>query len=81
MTRLKRRDARGIVRLLGSFGFEVISMHGSHTKLARSGPTGRRDILIVPMHRQLTAGTLHAIYKQASRFIPDEALRHGFFTD
>ena len=81
MTRLKRLDARGIVRLLGSFGFEVISMRGSHAKLARSGPTGRRDILIVPMHRQLTAGTLHAIYKQASRFISDEALRHGFFTD
>lgn len=81
MTRLKRLDARRIVRLLGSFGFEVISTRGSHAKLARVGPAGRREILIVPMHRQLTAGTLHAIYRQASRFIPDEVLRHGFFTD
>ena len=81
MTRLKRLDTRGIVRLLGGFGFEVISTRSSHAKLARAGPAGRREILIAPMHRQLTAGTLYAVYRQASRHIPDEALRHGFFTD
>ena len=31
------------------------------------------------MHRQLTAGTVHAIYRQATRFVPGEELRHGFF--
>ena len=77
----RRLDARRIVRLLGGFGFAVISTRGSHAKLARAGPAGRKEILIVPMHRQLTAGTLHAIYRQASRFIPDEALRREFFTD
>ena len=81
MPRLKRLAARDVVRLLGRFGFEVISMRGSHAKLVRIRPSGRREILIVPMHRPLTAGTVHAIYRQASRFIPDEALRHGFFTD
>ena len=81
MTRLRRLDARRIVRLLGGFGFTVISTRGSHAKLARAGPAGRKEILIVPMHRQLTAGTLHAIYRQASRFIADEALRQEFFTD
>ena len=81
MPRLKRLAARDVVRLLGRFGFEVISMRGSHAKLVRIRPSGRREILIVPMHRRLTAGTVHAIYRQASRFIPDEALRHGFFTD
>ena len=81
MPRLNRLAARDVVRLLGRFGFEVISMRGSHAKLVRIRPSGRREILIVPMHRRLTAGTVHAIYRQASRFIPDEALRHGFFTD
>lgn len=81
MPRLKRLTARDIVRLLGGFGFEVISLRGSHAKLARIRPPGRRQILIVPMHRQLTAGAVHAIYRQASRFIPGEELRHGFFTD
>ena len=56
-------------------------MRGSHAKLARVGPSGRREILFVPMHRQLTAGTVHAIYRRASRFIPDDGLRLGLFTD
>ena len=56
-------------------------MRDSHAKLARVGLSGRREILIVPKHRQLTAGTVHAIYRQASRFIPDDGLRLGFFTD
>ena len=81
MPRLKRLAAREIVRLLGRFGFEVISIRGSHAKLARIGPSGRREILIVPMHRQLTTGTVHAIYRQASRFVPDEKLRKIFFAD
>ena len=81
MPRLRRLAARDIIRLLREFGFEVISMRGSHAKLARAGPSGRREILIVPMHRRLTAGTVHAIYRQASRFIPADELRRGFFTD
>ena len=81
MARLKRLQAREVVRLLGGFGFEVVSMRGSHAKLLRIRPSGRREILIVPMHRQLTAGTVHAIYRQASRFVSEEALRRGFFSD
>ena len=81
MPRLKRLAAREIIRLLGRFEFEVISIRGSHAKLVRIGPSGRREILIVPMHRQLTAGTVHPIYRQASRFVPDDELRHGFFSD
>ena len=81
MPRLRRLAARDIVRLLRGFGFEVISMRGSHAKLARIRSSGRREILIVPMHRELTAGTVHAIYRQASRFISADELRHGFFTD
>ena len=81
MPRLKRLTAREILRLLGRFGFEVISIRGSHAKLVRVGPAGRREILIVPMHRQLTTGTVHAIYRQASRLVPDEKLRDDFFAD
>lgn len=81
MARLKRLRAREVVRLLGEFGFEVVSMRGSHAKLLRIRPSGRREILIVPMHRQLTAGTVHAIYRQASRFVSEEALRRAFFSD
>lgn len=81
MPRLKRLAPRGIVRLLGRFGFEVSSIRGSHAKLARTGPSGRREILIVPLYPQLTTGTVHAIYRQASRLIPDQRLRYDFFAD
>ena len=79
MPRLKRLTAREIVRFLGRHGFEVVSTTDSHAKLVRVRASGRREILIAPMHRQLTAGTVHAIYRQASRFVPEEALRIGFF--
>ncbi len=81
MPRLKRLKRRDILGLLGRFGFQVVSMRGSHAKLVRTRPSGEKDILIVPVHRQLATGTIHAIYRQASRFIPEEALRQAFFTE
>lgn len=81
MPRLKRLSSREVLRLLGRFGFEVASMRGSHAKLARIGPSGRKDVLLVPVHRRLAVGTIHAIYRQASRFIPEEELRPGFFAE
>ena len=56
-------------------------MRGSHAKLARVNSAGDKEILVVPIKRQLTIGTLHAIYRQASRFVPEEDLRSGFFAD
>lgn len=81
MPRLRRLTPREILRLLGRFGFEVVSMRGSHAKLVRIGLSGRKEILLVPVHRQLATGTVRAIYRQACRFIPEGELRPGFFAD
>lgn len=81
MPRLRRLTPREILRLLGRFGFEVVSMRGSHAKLVRIDLSSRKEILLVPVHRQLAVGTIHAIYRQACRFIPEEELRPGFFAD
>ena len=81
MPRLRRLKAREILRALRGFGFDVVSMRGSHAKLVWIAPSGKREILIVPVHRELIAGTLHAIYRQAGRFIPEQDLRRAFFTD
>ena len=81
MPRLKRLKARDVLRLLGEHGFEVTSIRGSHAKLTRVGRSGSKEILIVPLHRQLTVGTLHAIYRQASRYIVEKDLHDGFFAD
>ena len=56
-------------------------MRGSHAKLARRNRAGRKEIQIVPIRRQLTVGTLHAIYRQASRFVPEQGLRPRFFAE
>ena len=81
MPRLRRLKAREVLRALRGFGFDVVSMRGSHAKLVRIASSGKREILVVPVHRELTAGTLHAIYRQASRFVPEQDLRRAFFTD
>ena len=83
MPRLKRLTSREILRFLGRFGFEVVSVRGSHAKLVRVLPGdkgAKKEILVVPVHRQLATGTIHAIYRQAIRFIPEDDLRPGFFS-
>ena len=56
-------------------------MRGSHAKLTRMNSAGRKEILVVPVKRQLAIGTLHAIYRQASRFVAEQDLRPKFFAD
>ena len=84
MARLKRLSSREILRLLGRFGFKVESMRGSHAKLVRlrhaEGDREVREVLVVPMHRAPTIGTVRAIYRQASRFIPEDELKPHFFS-
>lgn len=80
MARLKRLTSREVVRLLGGFGFEVVSIRGSHAKLVRVSASGERQVLTVPMHSQLAIGTVRTIYRQAARFVPGEELRSKFFS-
>lgn len=48
----------------------------------QAGVAGReRQILIVPLHRNLATGTLHAIHRQAARLVPSVDLRRAFFVD
>ena len=81
MPRLRRLTSRDVLRILRDFGFEVASMRGSHAKLVRMTASGGRQVLTVPVHSQLQAGTVRAIYRQASRFVPAEELRAKFFAD
>ena len=78
--KLRRLSARDVLRALGAFGFEVVSTRGSHAKLRREAADGRPEILTVPLHRELVPGTLRAIFRQASRFIPKDDLRPLFYS-
>lgn len=79
MTKLRRMSAREVLQALGSFGFHVVSTRGSHAKLRRVLPSGERQTLAVPLHQHLATGTLHAVFQQACRYIPEADLRPWFF--
>ena len=81
MPQLRRLSSREIVRILEDSGFEVASVRGSHAKLVRVSQSGHRQTLIVPMHKSLPLGTISAIHRQASQFLPTDELRAAFFTD
>ncbi len=77
--RLRRLSGADVVGTLRTFGFEVVNTRGSHAKLRRATGDGAAQVLTVPLHKELAPGTLHAIFRQASRFIPKDALEPHFF--
>jgi predicted RNA binding protein YcfA (HicA-like mRNA interferase family) len=77
--KLKTLSGEEVVAILEKFGFERKSQRGSHIKLFRKGKTGTREILAVPVHKELDKGTLRAIFRQASRFVPEEELYKHFY--
>ena len=77
--RLKRLSAKDVLRGLESFDFKVVATRGSHAKLRRVKENGDRETLTVPLHKELDAGTLRAIYRQAVRFVPEAELRERFY--
>ena len=79
--RLKRLSGSEVVSILQSFGFKVRSQRGSHVKLRRSSVEGERQTLTIPLHAELDVGTLRAIVRQATRYIPEAELRSYFYTD
>ena len=81
MPRLRRHSGAELIRIFRGFGFTVHSQRGSHVKLRRTRADGATDTLTIPTHREVKLGTLHAIFEQAARFIPEAELRRHFYSD
>lgn len=81
MSALKRLSGAGIVKIFSALGFEVASQRGSHIKLRRIAGDGSRQTLTIPNHAELDRGTIHAIHRQALRYIAEEKLRPHFFSE
>ena len=81
MPKLRVLSGCEVLKILGEFGFRDSAQRGSHIKLRRVLSNGRAQTLTVPNHNEIDRGTLHGIYRQASRFIPESELRSKFFTD
>lgn len=81
MPKLKRLSGDEVISALGRFGFFIHSQRGSHVKLRRTSASGTVQTLTVPRHRELDAGTLLAIFRQASHFVPEDELRKAFYAE
>jgi len=79
--RPRRLSGDEVVAVLTSFGFTPVAQRGSHVKLRRITEDGRQQTLTVPRHRELDTGTLVAIFRQASRFVPETDLRPHFYSE
>lgn len=61
MAKLPRVSGEEVKRALERAGFRKVSQRGSHVKMRHAD--GRT--VIIPMHRELAAGTLRSILRQA----------------
>ncbi len=78
--RLKTLSGRDVAAIFVRLGFQVVATRGSHCKLRRTLPSGERQTLTIPLHGTLATGTLHAIYRQACRFISADELQPHFYS-
>jgi predicted RNA binding protein YcfA (HicA-like mRNA interferase family) len=79
--RWKTLSGREVVRALTRLGFQVARTRGSHATLVRTTADGSRQVLTVPLHKELAPGTRQAIYRQSSKFVSADELRPFFFHD
>ncbi len=80
MPKLKILSGKETIAILGLYDFCVVVQKGSHVKLRRE-LYGERQTLTIPDHKSLDRGTLHAVFRQASRYVNESELRPHFFTD
>jgi predicted RNA binding protein YcfA (HicA-like mRNA interferase family) len=81
MPKLRVLSGRDLLRIFAGFGFRQSSQKGSHIKLRRTLSSGAKQSLTIVNHASVDRGTLHAIYHQALRYIPENELRPHFYSD
>ncbi len=81
MPKLRTLSGSDLPQIFKANGFVPVSQRGSHIKLRRILPNGVRQTLTIVSHSEVDRGTLHAIYRQALRYIPEAELRPFFHTD
>jgi predicted RNA binding protein YcfA (HicA-like mRNA interferase family) len=81
MTKLRPLSGKDLLRIFAGFGFDQYSQRGSHIKLRRTLPSGIRQTLTIVNHAEVDRGTLHAIYRQALRFVSENELHPHFYSE
>jgi predicted RNA binding protein YcfA (HicA-like mRNA interferase family) len=81
MPKLRSLSGEDVLKIFSQFGFNIASQKGSHAKLRRILPEGTKQILTIPLHKELDRGTLRAIFRQALRYIPGEEIKPHFYIE
>jgi predicted RNA binding protein YcfA (HicA-like mRNA interferase family) len=81
MPKLKRLSGQDVIKIFALFGFVIAGQKGNHVKLSRTLPDGAKQPLTVPNHSELDKGTLKAIIRQASRYIPETKMKPHFYSE
>lgn len=79
MPKLRTLSGREVIAIFVQLGFVEVSQRSSHVKLRRMAG-GVRQTLTIPTHKEIVRPTLQEIYRQATQYISEEALRKEFFT-
>jgi predicted RNA binding protein YcfA (HicA-like mRNA interferase family) len=79
MSRLRTLSGDDLLRIFGKFGFARVA-GTRHGKLRRETASGRQT-LTIPLHKDIDKGTLHAIFRQALRYIPGAELAAYFYSE
>ena len=77
MPKLKRLSGREVIALFQKYGFQIVSKKGSHVKLRRIAD-GMKQTLTIPDHSEIDTGTLRAILRHASAYVPEVELNKYF---
>jgi predicted RNA binding protein YcfA (HicA-like mRNA interferase family) len=80
MPKLRRLSGDEIIQIFEHFGFYIQAQTGSHVKLRQTSPGGVKQTLTIPRHKELDTGTLRAILRQSSRYIPLDELTPYFYS-
>ena len=80
MPKPRQLSGDDVITLFSQLGFTVYSQRGSHVKLRRTSNEGLTQTLTIPRHKVLDPGTVRAIVRQASRYIPEDQLLPLFFS-
>ena len=79
MPKLRTLSGQDVIKIFYSFDFANDGQKGSHIKLART-INNKKESLTIPLHQEIDKGTLKAIIRQASRFVPEEKITEHFYT-
>jgi predicted RNA binding protein YcfA (HicA-like mRNA interferase family) len=81
MPKFRTLSGDDLLRIFSQFGFPKYSQRGSQAKLRRVMLSGERQTLTIVTHKQVDRGTLHAICRQALRYVPESELETYFYAD